>query len=72
MFAPSLFMGAASLEATSDEVFVDAAAAQFDLLPGAPAIGAGAASLNGVDAPAFDIDLTDRDDGNIDVGAFEF
>ncbi len=69
---PSLFMGAASLQATSGEVFVDAAAAQFDLLPGAPAIGAGAASLNGVDAPAFDIDLTDRDDGGIDVGAFEF
>ncbi|MGA2584844.1 MAG: right-handed parallel beta-helix repeat-containing protein [Tepidisphaeraceae bacterium] len=53
-------------------LFVDAATGDYQLLSTSPAIGAGVASYDGVDAPATDLLNDSRVSGRYDAGAYEF
>lgn len=65
-------LDAHSLQATAAALFVNAAAGDFRLSAGSPAIDAGAASLGGVGAPAADLLGTGRPRGSaVDIGAYE-
>ncbi len=59
---------AANGNVSADPGFVDPSNGDFHLLPGSPAVDAGAAP----GAPTADFDGTPRSDGHIDVGAFEY
>jgi hypothetical protein len=61
-----------SFVATAEALFVNPAAADYTLLPAAPAVDAGRASFSGVDAPGVDLLGTPRPQGAaFDVGAYE-